>query len=39
MYYKKIIGDHLYLSPMDIDHEADIMTKWLNEDQDIEFNK
>ena len=38
MYYKKIIGDHLYLSPMDIDHEADIMTKWLNEDQDIAFN-
>lgn len=37
MYYKKLAGSHLYLSPMDIDHETDIMTKWLNEDQDIAY--
>lgn len=37
MYYKKLMGEHLYLSPMDIDHEAEIMTKWLNEDQDIAY--
>lgn len=35
MYYKKIVGEHLYLSPADLDHEAAIMTSWVNEDQDI----
>lgn len=37
MYYKKLIGDRLYLSPMDIEHETPILTKWLNEDQDIAY--
>lgn len=37
MYYKKIVGEHLYLSPMDIQNETDIMTKWVNEDQDIAY--
>ena len=37
MYYKKIVGQHLYLSPMDIENEAEIMTRWLNEDRDIAY--
>lgn len=37
MYYKKIVGEHLYLSPMDIDHEVETMTKWLNEDEEIAY--
>lgn len=35
MYYKKIVGEHLYLSPIDLEHEVKIMTQWLNEDEDI----
>ena len=37
MYYKKIIGTNLYLSPIDINNELDIMTKWVNEDHDIAY--
>ncbi len=37
MYYKKLVNDHLYLSPMDIENETAIMTTWLNEDQDIAY--
>lgn len=37
MYYKKLVGENLYLSPMDISNEVDIMTKWMNEDQDIAY--
>ena len=34
MYYKKIKGKRVYLSPADIDNEAVILTKWFNEDED-----
>ena len=37
MYYKKIVGNKLYLSPIDLDHEVKIMTKWLNEDEEIAY--
>ena len=37
MYYKKICSEHLYLSPMDIENEVDIMTRWVNEDTDIAY--
>lgn len=38
MYYKKIKGKKVYLSPADIDNEAVILTKWFNEDEDIASN-
>ena len=38
MYYKKIKGKRVYLSPSDIDNEAVILTKWFNEDEDIASN-
>lgn len=38
MYYQKIVGEHLYLSPMNIETEKKILTKWWNEDQEIAFN-
>ena len=37
MYYKKIVGERLYLSPVDIDNEVKTMTRWMNEDQDIAY--
>ena len=37
MYYKKLIGEHLYLSPIDIENEVKPMTEWLNEDKDIAY--
>lgn len=37
MYYKKIVGKSVYLSPIDIDHEVDLMTLWMNEDKDIAY--
>jgi len=37
MYYKKLSGERIYLSPMDLNHETDIMTKWMNEDQEIAY--
>ncbi len=38
MYYKKIVGEHIYLSPMNVEAEKEILTKWWNEDQDIAYN-
>lgn len=38
MYYKKLVGEHLYLSPIDLENEVMPMTKWLNEDEDIAYN-
>ncbi len=38
MYYQKIVGKCLYLSPMNIENEKGILTKWWNEDQDIAYN-
>lgn len=38
MYYKKLVGEHLYLSPIDLENEVKLMTKWLNEDEDIAYN-
>lgn len=38
MYYKKIVGDKLYLSPIDIEKESKILTKWVNEDPEIAYN-
>lgn len=35
MYYKKLVGEHVYLSPIDIDNETKILTKWMNEDKEI----
>ncbi len=35
MYYKKLVGERLYLSPIDIENEVKTMTKWMNEDEDI----
>lgn len=35
MYYKKLVGKRVYLSPADIDNEVKFMTKWLNEDEDL----
>lgn len=37
MYYKKLVGKNLYLSPMDLENETNILTKWFNEDQDIAY--
>lgn len=37
MYYKKLVGEKVYLSPMDIPNEIKIMTKWVNEDCDIAY--
>lgn len=37
MYYKKLIGEKIYLSPMDIENESKIMTKWVNEDQEVAY--
>lgn len=37
MYYKKLISDNFYLSPCDIDNEYQILTKWINEDEDITY--
>lgn len=38
MYYKKIVGEHLYLSPTDMELESAILTRWWNEDQEIADN-
>jgi len=38
MYYKKLIGKNIYLSPMAIDSEIKIITKWFNEDEEIANN-
>lgn len=38
MYYKKIVGEDIYLSPMDYKNEVDVVTRWLNEDYDIAYN-
>ena len=35
MYYKKLVGKQVYLSPMDLKNEVETMTKWMNEDEDI----
>lgn len=37
MYYKKIKGNLVYLSPMDLKNEAKIITQWINEDEDIAY--
>ena len=37
MYYKKLVGNKVYLSPMDIDYEVPMMTKFMNEDMDIAY--
>ena len=36
-YYKKIIGEHLYLSPINSD-EVDTYLKWINEDKMLAVN-
>ena len=36
-YYKKIIGEHLYLSPINSD-EVDTYIKWMNEDSALAVN-
>ena len=35
MYYKKLVGNNVYLSPIDIDNEVKKLTKWMNEDPEI----
>ena len=35
MYYRRLKGENLYLSPADIANEYHTMTKWLNEDRDL----
>ncbi len=35
MYYKKLVGEHVYLSPVDIDNETKILTNWMNEDEEL----
>ena len=35
MYYKKLVGEKVYLSPIDIENETKILTKWMNEDQEL----
>lgn len=35
MYYKRLLGNNVYLSPADIENELSSMTKWLNEDEDL----
>ena len=37
MYYKKLKGEKVYLSPVDITNETPLMTKWLNEDEDLVY--
>ena len=37
MYYQKIVGSHLYLSPADLESETVILTKWFNEDREISY--
>ena len=36
-YYKKIIGERLYLSPVNTD-EVDTYLKWMNEDKTLAVN-
>lgn len=38
MYYRKIEGDKIYLSPMDKNNEIPLLTKWFNEDESIAYN-
>lgn len=38
MYYKKLISNDIFLSPMDIKNDYLTMTKWMNEDYDIAAN-
>lgn len=38
MYYKKLVGTHVYLSPADSAKETPILTRWWNEDQEIAAN-
>lgn len=35
MYYQKIKGERIYLSPMDINQESEIITQWFNEDETL----
>ena len=35
MYYRRLLGKKLYLSPADITNEYQTMTRWLNEDSDL----
>ena len=35
MYYKRLIGTNIYLSPSDKENEKNILIKWFNEDTDI----
>lgn len=37
MYYQKIKGERIYLSPMDINQEGEIITQWFNEDETLAF--
>ncbi len=37
MYYKKLKGEKVYLSPADIANEIPYMTRWLNEDEDLVY--
>ena len=37
MYYKKIVGERIYLSPADLENETDILTAWANEDQVLAY--
>ena len=38
MHYKKLVGERIYLSPIDVENEVAILTKWVNEDHDIAVN-
>ena len=38
MYYRKIEGDKIYLSPMDKKNEIPLLTRWFNEDPSIACN-
>ena len=38
MYYKKLVGERVYLSPCDVNDEIETMTRWINEDQEIAFD-
>ena len=35
MYYKKLVGNKIYLSPCDIENETKILTVWMNEDEEL----
>lgn len=37
MYYRKLVTDGLYLSPCDITNEVKIMTKAMNEDEELAY--